>query len=32
MGADVPLWIVNKFNSLGRQKAMYKSLTWPQFR
>lgn len=32
MGADVPLWILNKFTTLGRQLATYKSLTWPQFR
>lgn len=32
MGADVPLWILNKFTSFGRQMSTYKELTWPQFR
>lgn len=32
MGADAPLWIVNKFASLGRQVARYKAVSWPQFR
>lgn len=31
MGEDVPLWIVNKFVSLGRDESNYKSLTWEQF-
>jgi hypothetical protein len=32
MGGEVPLWILNKFVSLGRQMANYKTITWPQFR
>jgi hypothetical protein len=32
MGEDVPLWILNKYLSLGRQMARYKALSWPQFR
>lgn len=32
MGADAPLWIVNKFTSFGRQIARYKAVTWHQFR
>ena len=32
MGEEVPLWILNKFSTLGHQSATFKTISWPQFR
>ncbi len=32
MGDEAPLWVVNKFVSLGQEVAKFKTITWNKFR
>lgn len=32
MGREVPQWILSKFDKLAREVAVYREVSWPQFR